>query len=218
MVVISAPHPNLFWENVPKLSAIDRSWYEFVQCPYIPEKEIHSNGNFIKNFYSHLENNINCELLNENAKAITSQDVSDAYKYIFSREKDWIGPLNYFRNFYFYRLREDVRIECPCLIITGNEDSFHRIEDIIKSSDFCERPSIKVIERANHCPHQHSPTEFNRILVSYLIGESWISRLSFRKFLVSHLSDSNFKPFKTVFLMDLGFKLLQKLSNNELIS
>lgn len=48
------------------------------------------------------------------------KNLLEAYKYVFSRSSDWAGPMNYFRNLPYYRVRNDVStIQVPVLLITG---------------------------------------------------------------------------------------------------
>lgn len=48
------------------------------------------------------------------------KNLLEAYKYVFSRSSDWAGPLNYFRNLPYYRIRDDVStVQAPVLLITG---------------------------------------------------------------------------------------------------
>lgn len=171
LIVVSAPHPNLYWDDLPKNSLLNEAWHQFIQSPAIPENEFDSTINFIPKFFPHLEKPGYSEFTDEQGNAITNIDLLDCYKYIFSRKKDWTGPLNYYRNFYFYRIKAELKVECPCLVVFGNDENFHRIETLIKSSDYCEQPVIKVIEGGNHFPHQQSAVEFNKILINYLIGE-----------------------------------------------
>lgn len=98
-------------------------------------------------------------------------NLMEAYKYIFSHSDDWRGPLNYYRNFLFFRVKEGETVQCPCLIITGNDDRFYKLESVVKSSDFCENFIIKVIEQSGHAPHQEMPTEFNSLLLKFLLGK-----------------------------------------------
>lgn len=59
---------------------------------------------------------------------------------------------------------------CPCVIISGNEDPNYKIELTIKSSDFCENSTIKIIEGAGHFAHQSHWMEVNNILMKFLGG------------------------------------------------
>ena len=131
-ICVSAPHPNLFWNNVnthSKKYAINLTWLRLIQLPYIPEMEhTRVDNNFLERCLSHMTNkekgnmnNIKCDEFYET--------IMDAYRYVFSRLKsDWSGPFNYYRNLPFYRVKEGSSISCPCLIITGNEDPQYRLE------------------------------------------------------------------------------------------
>lgn len=64
----------------------------------------------------HLEKNLNHLKIQNRQKEST---IIDAYKYVFMRKNDWTGPLNYYRNLPFYRIKDGEILRCPCLIITG---------------------------------------------------------------------------------------------------
>lgn len=126
---------------------------------------------FLSKFYPHLANKGTFDVVKDNGLPI-SHDAIDAYKYIFKRKKDWSGPLNYYRNFPFYRVRNaGGRLKCPTLIVSGNEDKTFKLETIVKSSEYCVTSLIKIIEDVGHFPHQESPLEFNEIIMTYLVGK-----------------------------------------------
>jgi epoxide hydrolase 4 len=120
LVSVSAPHPNLCWTNLPVNSVLNQTWFDFVQLPRVPEAELKKTGEkFLAKFYSHLaRERLYCTDLPETS----SIDIWDAYKYVFSQNSDWNGPLNYFRNFLFYRIAGKAPLRCPCLVVTGEAD------------------------------------------------------------------------------------------------
>lgn len=59
---------------------------------------------------------------------------------------------------------------CPCVIISGNEDPNYKLETVIKSGEFCENPSFRVIEGAGHFPHQSHWADVNQVLQKILVG------------------------------------------------
>ncbi|CAO1421867.1 unnamed protein product [Diamesa hyperborea] len=163
-VSISASHPNLYWSQSKK-ALLNQSWCNFVQFPFLPEIELNDTSeSFIRKFYGHLETVVNYEGDN-------NAQVLEAYRYIFSGCSDWTGPLNYYRNFMFYRVKSNLTVRCPTLIISGNEDHQTKLETIIQSAEFCDNSLIKIIEGAGHFPHQSNVKEFNQILMKYLVGE-----------------------------------------------
>uniref|UniRef100_A0A182SBI5 AB hydrolase-1 domain-containing protein n=1 Tax=Anopheles maculatus TaxID=74869 RepID=A0A182SBI5_9DIPT len=144
-VSVSTPHPNLLWDNLPKGSPFNRNWLEFVQ------EKLYLSG----------------------TNGTLTNNLMEAYLYSFCQTDDWRGPLNYYRNFLFYRVREGEIIQCPCLIITGNDDRFYKLETVVKSSEFCENFIIKIIEQCGRAPHQEMATEFNGTVLKFLIGKKY---------------------------------------------
>lgn len=75
--------------------------------PFLPENEMNENVSFIEKFYSHLEE---AAMWLENGEKVDGKAMVDTYKYIFNNPVDWTGPLNYFRNFMFYRVKPNLSI------------------------------------------------------------------------------------------------------------
>jgi epoxide hydrolase 4 len=126
LISVSAPHPNLSWNNLPVSSVLNQTWFDFVQLPRIPEAELKKTGEkFLAKFYTHLaRERLNCVELPETSTI----DIWDAYKYVFSQNSDWNGPLNYYRNFLFYRIDRKVPLRCPCLVVTGETRGLDEID------------------------------------------------------------------------------------------
>lgn len=75
-----------------------------IQFPFLPEIELNDTSeSFIRKFYGHLETVVNYE-------ADNNAQVLEAYRYIFSGCSDWTGPLNYYRNFMFYRVKSNLTV------------------------------------------------------------------------------------------------------------
>ncbi|XP_058454851.1 epoxide hydrolase 4-like [Malaya genurostris] len=175
-VSVSTPHPNLLWENLPSSSTFNRRWLEFIQLPYLPEIEMkHNAERILKKCFPHIQKE---KVFVTGTNGSVINNLMDAYKYIFSRIDDWRGPLNYYRNFMFYRVKDAETLQCPCLIITGSDDRFYKLESVVKSSEFCENFVIKIIEQSGRAPHQEMATEFNSTLLKFLIGKRTLTRPS----------------------------------------
>lgn len=54
------------------------------------------------------------------------------------------------------------------LLITGGKDRFVQLEGVVKSTDYCEKSFVKIIDDTGHFPHQEDPENFNRIILKYL--------------------------------------------------
>lgn len=116
------------WDNLQAKSIINDQFLRFVQLPYLPETEMTRNdSSFIETALSHLNKDTISKSLrysmNDNLNCIPNK--MDAYKYVFSRKMDWFGPLNYFRNLPFYKIRPGEMVQCPCLIVIGMPYKFY---------------------------------------------------------------------------------------------
>uniref|UniRef100_A0A182R8C5 AB hydrolase-1 domain-containing protein n=1 Tax=Anopheles funestus TaxID=62324 RepID=A0A182R8C5_ANOFN len=175
-VSVSTPHPNLLWTNLPKSSPFNRNWLEFVQLPMLPEMELkHTADKVLRRCHSHVTKE---KLYLSGTNGTLTNNLMEAYLYSFCQTDDWRGPLNYFRNFLFYRVRDGEIIQCPCLIITGNDDRFYKLESVVKSSEFCENFIIKIIEQCGRAPHQEMATEFNSTVLKFLIGKKYSQKVT----------------------------------------
>lgn len=77
--------------------------------PFMPENELSKSFNFVEKFYRHLENEGSAMAM-ENGARCEGKELLETYKYIFNNALDWTGPLNYFRNFMFYRVKPNLSI------------------------------------------------------------------------------------------------------------
>lgn len=57
------------------------------------------------------------------------------------------------------------------LIVLGNEDTFCRLDSVVKSTEYCDNFLVKIIENAGHWPHQEMAEEFNRVVLKFLVGK-----------------------------------------------
>lgn len=109
------------WDNLQAKSPINDQWLRFVQLPYLPEAEMARNDStFVETAMAHLSDALPKSIrysAGDNVSCIPN--MMDAYKYVFSRKSDWCGPLNYYRNLPFYRIKAGEMVRCPCLIVIG---------------------------------------------------------------------------------------------------
>jgi pimeloyl-ACP methyl ester carboxylesterase len=69
-------------------------------------------------------------------------------------------------------LTEDRRRVClHSLLLTGNKDQFVNLESVVKSTEYVQNFSLKIVEGAGHFPHQELPDTVNNMLLTFLIGE-----------------------------------------------
>ncbi|CAG9826289.1 unnamed protein product [Diabrotica balteata] len=158
-IAVSCPHPNVYWKNLISASKVAYQWLNFVQIPYLPEIDaLKEDVKIINQYHKHLpQNDIYLE----------------AYKYVFSRQEDWTGPINYYRNLPFLKIQENgIHITNTVVLITGAKDHLVKLEGIVDSTEYCEKFFMKIIENAGHFPHQENPSSFNRTVLKYLIEKN----------------------------------------------
>ncbi|KAL3279399.1 hypothetical protein HHI36_016909 [Cryptolaemus montrouzieri] len=145
---VSCPHPNIYGN----ISA--NQWLNCVQLPYLPEIDaLKHDVRIISEYHKKLPENY-----------------LEAYKYSFSRKEDWTGPINYYRNLPFSKISEksDQPMDVHTILMTGSQDTTATLESLVKSTDYCDRVHVKIVESAGHFPHQENPESFNEILMKFL--------------------------------------------------
>ncbi|KAG4065022.1 hypothetical protein HA402_004145 [Bradysia odoriphaga] len=165
-VTISSPHPNIIWKNLHPQSQVNDIWLKFVQIPVLPENQF-SDSDFLEKCLPHV---YSVGRTKKHSKDMVDRCLTNAYKYVFNRTVDWTGPLNYYRNFPFYKIREGETLRCPTLIITGSDDVFCKLDSIVRSAEYCDKFTLKIIDGCKHWPHQEMPEQFNKVLMKFLVG------------------------------------------------
>lgn len=165
-VTISSPHPNIVWQNLHAQSQISDTWLKFIQLPVLPESQF-SSSDFLEKCLPHV---YSVGRSKKHSKDMVDPCLTHAYKYVFNRMVDWTGPLNYYRNLPFYQIRAGETVRCPTLIITGSDDSFCKLDSIVRSAEFCDKFVLKIIDGGKHWPHQELPEQFNKVLMKFLVG------------------------------------------------
>lgn len=76
----------------------------------MPEHNLNLNSEtFFEKFYKHLKID-SAVALTENGKKNEGYQLLSTYKYIYKTATDWTGPLNYFRNLPFYRVKKNCSV------------------------------------------------------------------------------------------------------------
>jgi pimeloyl-ACP methyl ester carboxylesterase len=163
LVILNAPHLDIYARRVRRLPQMLRSWYVmFFQLPWLPEKLLAANryGAIRKIFRR------------SPARAgAFSREESAQYVEGMSKPGALTAALNYYRaNFSFKMFRRAPmnRIEAPTLVIWGELDSALGVELL----DGLERvvPGVQIhrIPDASHWVQNEAPGEVNRALIDFL--------------------------------------------------
>nr|ACO15418.1 Abhydrolase domain-containing protein 7 [Caligus clemensi] len=157
-ISIDGPHPKALCSSINRSwSSLNRfKWLYMYRFPFLPEIELMLDNKAIS------------------PKARSQLD-KEVYKYTFSRQTDWTGGLNYYRNFplYLCHLRskvEDQILPLPIqvLFITGDCQSKVDFEQICRSSKFVDKFAVQVVENADRNPHQTHPDQVNDLIKEFL--------------------------------------------------
>jgi len=73
-------------------------------------------------------------------------------------------------------------VDVPCLLLTGNKDQFVNLESMVKSAEYVQKFSLKIVDGAGHFPHQELSDIVNKMLLSFLVGEYFHCRKMFSYF------------------------------------
>ncbi|XP_054000833.1 epoxide hydrolase 4-like isoform X1 [Hylaeus anthracinus] len=177
-VAISCPHPNFYWNRMPGDSAFDSNWIHFSQLPFLPEIDaLKEDLSIINDTFRHLQVD----------QTNTGKNYVEAYKYAFSRKEDWTGAINYYRNLPFVRLNTESseQINTKTLFIIGNMDPLVTIENIVQSSEYVEKFSVKVVTGAQHFPHQQKPDTVNKAILKFCMGTTNTIEKTYSKSIMS---------------------------------
>ncbi|KAF5301484.1 hypothetical protein FQR65_LT08787 [Abscondita terminalis] len=156
-VSVSCPHPNVYWKTLKNENVFNTSWMHFVQLPYLPEIDaMWDDLKLLSKAHKHLKHK-------------TEEEYLQAYKYSFSRNEDWVGPMNYYRNLPYVRVCEtSEQIRVSTLIIQGDQNSGFLLQGFVRSTEYCENSNLRIIEAAGHFPHQENPDQFNKEVLKFL--------------------------------------------------
>lgn len=76
--------------------------------PFLPERKLICQKDFIDKFHTIVK--VADKYDYESNFRYKCEDQLDTYKYVFNNVDDWIGPLNYLRNFMFCRVKKNAAL------------------------------------------------------------------------------------------------------------
>jgi len=170
-ISISTPHPTIWLKHVMKSwrSIFENRWLYECRLPLLPERELLGND---------------LEIIDQKFKKTGSvMDLSafsnfdkEAYKYTFSRQQDWQGPVNYFRNLpladsSILKLEQKKVIEVETLFLVGNLDPRVSLDMVSQSAEYVSRFAVKIINMSGYSPHQEQSEAVNQIIHQFIKGE-----------------------------------------------
>ena len=168
LIVISAPHPDIWRHNVTASwrNILTQRWLYMCRLPFLAERKLvtHSHKLFEKRFKNReSQSDLVCCLLTQSEQIANSESYfQDVYRYTFSLFSDWTGPINYYRNLTLSDYGHDqadvllsskkMSSKVETLIIVGNNDTDVSLDLITKSAEIHERykKCIPIILKDKH--------------------------------------------------------------------
>ncbi|XP_040576639.1 epoxide hydrolase 4 isoform X2 [Lepeophtheirus salmonis] len=158
-ISIDGPHPKALCSNISRSWSYLKKyrWLYMYQLPYVPEFELTLMGN---------------TQYNEDDRS--SKDI-EAYDFTFSRQSDWIGGLNYYRNFPLHLChlryneeRKSTPLPIKVMFIAGDDRNKVDFELICRSSEFVDKFTVQIVENSGQKPHQTHSKRVNAYIKQFL--------------------------------------------------
>ncbi|XP_042857346.1 epoxide hydrolase 4-like [Penaeus japonicus] len=169
MVLIHSPHPYVIRQHISSSwTNYLRIWYMFfLRLPILPEIAARAND-------SGLIDKIFTPLLK--TKAVTEEEI-EAYKFMFSRREDWIGPLHHLRQLNLSSVSEAQPkpgvITKPTLLVMGDSDPILPLDTAYKSAEYVERITIKPLPGTGYFGHVSHAASLNQVIGEFLREMPW---------------------------------------------
>ncbi|KAL4227810.1 Epoxide hydrolase 4 [Mactra antiquata] len=160
LVVCNCPHPGTFQKYLrTSWTQMKKSWYMyFFQVPFVPELVFRSNDLV---FFDRLMGSI------KNTKQ--TQEVVEAYKYVYSKPGALRGPINYYRAAFSSMNRPNPKmVDVPTLVVWGDPDMALNTELAYLAKKYVSNLTVKVIKNSNHFVMLDRPAEVNAAVREFL--------------------------------------------------
>jgi epoxide hydrolase 4 len=157
LVILNAPHPNLFGKALRRPKQLARLWYMFFfQLPVLPERRMSKRSSIAR-------------ALRGSAKvkgAFTDEDVA-RYVEAFRRPGAATASIDYYRAA-FRRARQRLpRIDAPTLVLWGEDDPVLGLDLLGGLEEHVPRRRIHRVRGAGHWVQNEKPDEVTRELLRF---------------------------------------------------
>jgi pimeloyl-ACP methyl ester carboxylesterase len=168
LVILNAPHPKIYLEQVRKPRQMLRSWYVlFFQLPRLPEWLLSAKR------FSALRRAFRPPFAKEGA--FSEADI-ERYVEALAKPGALTAAINYYRANYLASLRPDAtalagsaHIDVETLIVWGERDTALVPELLDGIERFAPRVRIHRMPEAGHWVQNEAPDEVNRLLIDFLL-------------------------------------------------
>lgn len=166
LIVMNCPHPTVFQRNLnANFRQLRRSWYVFFfQIPWLPEWGIHLHTRrFVERAFRGMALR----------KEAFPDEALDRYVEAIEKPGALTAGINYYRAAFRERMKRGERklaqIECPSLLIWGEEDTALGKELTYGMEPyFTDRIVIKYIPNCSHWVQQEQPELVSRYMLEFL--------------------------------------------------
>jgi pimeloyl-ACP methyl ester carboxylesterase len=164
LIVLNAPHPQRFLEELPTLSQLRKSWYMFLfQLPWLPETLIRSGD------YAGLARTLRDDPIHPGA--FSEADIAH-YKQAMAQPGALTATINYYRA--LFRLnpvayqRSITRIDIPTLLVWGEQDRYLGLRLTEGLEPWVPKLQLERIPDASHWVQAEVPGRVNDLMVGFL--------------------------------------------------
>ncbi len=161
LVILNAPHPQLYLRSMWRSSQLFKSWYALVfQVPWLPERVLAANDfRLLRMMY---------RLGTSHRSAFTDREVED-YLSSFRERGALTAALNYYRaNVRAPSRFTKSRIETQTLVIWGERDPALSLSLLDGLEDVAPNVTVHRLPEAGHFVQREAPAAVNRLLLEFL--------------------------------------------------
>ncbi len=164
LMVLNAPHPQRFLEEIMGFSQLRKSWYMLLfQLPWLPERLLRSGD------YAGLAHTLRTDPMHPGA--FSDADIA-LYKQAIAQPGALTATINYYRA--LFRLnpvtyqRSITRIDIPTLLVWGEQDRYLGLRLTEGLEPWVPKLQLERIPDASHWVQAEVPGRVNELMVGFL--------------------------------------------------
>ena len=171
LIVLNAPHPQRFLDEITGFSQLRKSWYMFLfQLPWLPERLLRAGD------YAGLAHTLRSDPVHPGA--FDEADIAH-YKQAISQPGALTATINYYRalirlNPFSYK-HAITRIDIPTLLIWGEQDRYLGIRLTEGLEPWVPKLQLERIPDASHWVQAEVPERVNALILGFLRTTDGIS-------------------------------------------
>ncbi len=164
LIVLNAPHPHRFLEEITGFSQLRKSWYMFLfQLPWLPERLLRSGD------YAGLERTLRNDPIHPGV--FSDADIAH-HKQAIAQPGALTATINYYRALFrinpFVYKQAITRIDIPTLLIWGEQDRYLGIRLTEGLEPWVPKLQLERIPDASHWVQAEVPERVNALMLDFL--------------------------------------------------